>query len=208
MYKVFLGAAVGALLVLPAHAQSNSFAGPRIEAHAGWDRVDASLTAPAGAFSGHENGVLYGVEAGYDYLLPNSDATFGLFGAADFADTKRCGVVEGNDRLCGKVGRDLEVGGRIGGRFEQISLVYVRASYVNGKGRVTYRNSDDPTLDFRGSDTRGGFRLGAGVEVAVTGQAYVKAEYRWTDYGKYDEIVDATADFERHQVIGGIGFRF
>ena len=211
MFKVALGVVAAAVLGAPAFAQSASFAGARIEAHAGWDRVDAELSAPAGAFSGHEDGVMYGIEAGYDYLWPNSDVTFGLFGAADLADTKRCGAVLGNDRLCGKVKRDLEIGGRIGGRFEQFGqggLVYVRASYVNGKGKLTYRNAGDPTQNDEGSDTRGGFRLGAGLEVALVSNAYVKAEYRWTDYGRYDEFPGATADFDRHQIIGGVGFRF
>ena len=58
---------------------------------------------------------------------------------------------------------------------------------------------------------RGGYRLAAGVELALVRNIYVKAEYRYTDYRRtsYDFGSDVgRADLSRNQIVGGVGLRF
>lgn len=76
--------------------------------------------------------------------------------------------------------RDFGVAGRIGYKVTDSVLVYGKAGYA----------------DFRGLE---GVRVGGGLEVALFGRAYTKAEYRYSDL---------EADAGRHQALVGFGFRF
>lgn len=76
--------------------------------------------------------------------------------------------------------RDYGVSARLGYRVTDSVLVYGKAGYA----------------DFRGLE---GVRVGGGLEVAVAGPFYAKAEYRYSD------LEAATG---RHQGVVGIGLRF
>ena len=61
-----------------------------------------------------------------------------------------------------------------------------------------------------------GYRVGAGVEYALTGQSFVKLEYRYSNYsdaeidfgGDAPNTDNFDIDTDRHQVVAGVGFRF
>ncbi len=81
-------------------------------------------------------------------------------------------------------GRELALTVRAGGVVGNSALVYVLGGYTN--------------LNAVGFNFEG-FKIGAGVEVAVTEQAFVKFEHR---YANYDSGV------KYHQNLVGVGFRF
>jgi len=89
-------------------------------------------------------------------------------------------------------------GGRIGALVGPATLVYAKAGYTNARYNLTYT---EPTgvSNFKLHDNLDGVRVGAGVEQAVGRNAYVKAEYRYSNYEQ---------GFDRHQVVAGFGFRF
>ncbi|MBV9840277.1 MAG: porin family protein [Sphingomonadaceae bacterium] len=190
-YTAALGAVALAVgLSAPASAQvgGGSFTGLRVEGLAGWDRVQND---------GHKDGVAYGVGAGYDVQM--GPAVVGIEGEADGSSTKQCvgSFTAADPRICAKAGRDLYVGGRVGTVLAPGTLLYAKAGYTNARVRLT---GDDgtgtTTLDHRDLD---GVRVGAGIEHALFSRAYVKAEYRYSNYQDH---------FSRNQVLGGFGVRF
>lgn len=204
----------GAMLAAsPAAAQMT---GPRLELHAGWDRPDFSVTYDDGvdAFSDSqsENGVLFGIEAGYDVALDSSgDIMFGILAGFDLSTAKRCIEVFGNDRACLKAGREWEVGGRLSTRVGERSLVYLKASYVTARLKATYEDFDNVIADLSGHDDESGVRFAGGFETAISERAYAKIEYRYTDFSANviaNADVDQRTDLTRHQVVGGVGMRF
>lgn len=204
----------GAMLAAsPAAAQ---LTGPRIELHAGWDRPDFKVTYDDGidgfSDSESENGLLYGVEAGYDVALDSSgDILFGILAGFDLSTAKRCGEVFGNDRACLKAGREWEIGGRLAARVGERSLVYLKASYVNARLKATYEDFDNLLEDLSGHEDEKGVRFAGGFETAISERAYAKIEYRYTDFSSSvvanDDVTQRT-DLTRHQVVGGVGMRF
>lgn len=204
-----------AIISLATPAFGQDFTGPRIEAHVGWEQVGASGTLDDGFdvydVDGDKSGVAYGVGIGYDFAL--SDALIaGVEASFDMSDTKKCSEVFGLDRACIKAKRDLEVGARLGQKLSPTTLVYVKAGYVNGKFGLNYVDFEDILPSFSISDTRSGYRVGAGVEALLGSKTYIKAEYRYTDYGnwKYSDpdIGALNVGFDRHQIMAGVGYRF
>lgn len=207
---VLIGATLAAS---PAAAQMT---GPRIELHAGWDRPDFKVTFDDGidrfSDSHSENGVVYGIEAGYDVALDSSgDLLFGILAGFDLSTAKHCTEVFGNDRACLKAEREWEVGGRLGARVGERSLVYLKASYVNARLKATYEDFDNLIDDLSGHGDESGVRFAGGFETAINERAYAKIEYRYTDFSASvvadDDVVQRT-DLTRHQVVGGVGMRF
>lgn len=196
---------------------AEGFTGARIEAHAGYDHVSAKLKYEDTAFPDDNvtakestNGILYGIGVGYDFPVGDS-WILGVEANFDMADNDRCEEVFGNDAACFKVKRDLSVGARIGTALGKSTLFYVGGAYVNGKAKVSYTDDLDPTNDFAISDTRSGWRLSTGVEVALASKAYAKAEYRYTHYSRYKASAgteSVSLGFDRHQLLAGVGMRF
>lgn len=195
-------------------AHAEDFTGPRIEAHVGWEQVGAEGKYDDGVdvytVGGDKSGVAYGVGVGYDVAItPGMIA--GVEANFDLSDTKKCGEVYGLDRACLKAKRDIELSARLGQKLSPNVLFYLKAGYVNGKFAASYVDFEDILPSYSESDTRSGYRLGAGVEALLGSNAYIKAEYRYTDYGNWkfsDVDGDYSIGFDRHQILGGIGYRF
>jgi outer membrane immunogenic protein len=193
MRKLIVVASLAAVasVATPAFAQDRApFTGLHVEGIAGWDRAHVQ--------GGHSDGVVYGVGAGFDFQAGR--AVLGIEGEATDSSGDECltGTIVTNDRLCATAGRDLYVGGRIGALVGPTTLLYAKAGYTNARFNVNYT---EPTglNDFRLHHNFDGVRVGGGVQQGVGRNAYVKAEYR---YSNYEQGVD------RHQVVAGFGFRF
>ena len=176
----------------PALAQDGTtFTGPRIEGIVGWDQLRNH---------GHEQGVAYGVGAGYDVQM--GGAVVGLEGELSTADTRhrQYDVYATGDRLTAKAGRDLYVGARIGKVVGGRTLLYAKAGYTNQRARLIYDDGTSAGLNnFRDHTDLNGVRVGAGAEYALNRNSYLKAEYRYSNYEQ---------GFSRNQLIGGFGVRF
>ena len=193
MRKYIVAALVATTVAAPALAQDRApFSGVRVEAIAGWDRNKVS--------GSHSDGINYGVGLGYDFRA--GGAVLGIEGEAGDSTSDECaaGINRAGDRLCAEAGRDLYIGGRVGALVGPSTLVYAKAGYANTRLRLNYdANLAGTTGDFTSHGDYDGLRVGAGVEQAIGRNAFVKAEYRYSNYEQ---------GYEKHQVVGGFGFRF
>ena len=126
----------------------------------------------------------------------------GVEGEFAESDINECGVDQdvAGDELCAEIGRDLYAGGRLGARVGTGTLLYGKAGYVRSKLRLDYDDgSPTGTQDFTLDDDLDGGRVGVGLEQMLGRSAYVKAEYRYSNYEQ---------GLEKHGVVGGIGLRF
>lgn len=187
-----------AAFATPAMAQDDKgFTGPRAEVIAGWDHVkDDSI------YGATKDGVAYGGVLGYDHQI--GGAVIGVEGEVTGATTRDRdnGVLVAGDSLHVKAGRDLYIGGRVGFAVGSKALIYAKGGYTNAQIRTEYTS---PTVNIDESDNLDGWRIGAGAEVKLTGNVYLKGEYR---YSKYDDSNGAGIDASRQQVVGGVGIRF
>jgi len=188
---VAAGAAVTAFAA-PASAQDSApFAGAHVDALFGWDRFQKQ---------GHDNGVLYGLGAGYDVNMGGT--LVGIEGELNGSNVRRnqYDVLAAGDRLSTKAGRDLYIGGRIGKVVGGRTLLYAKAGYTNLRTTVSYLDGTQAgTDDFRFHRNLDGARVGAGAEYAIGPNSYLKAEYRYSNYAK---------GYTSNQVVGGFCFHF
>lgn len=192
MLKYCLAAAVAAAGVAspvfaqdaePAAAKPSEFTGFKLEGLAGYDE-----------------GFVYGVAAGYDIQLGR--LVLGAEAEASDSTDKECltSAFAPGDRFCARSGRNLYVGGRIGFTVAPRTLLYGKIGYTNQRIGLDYVAGTPATLaSFSTADNLDGIRLGAGLEQKLGRNAYVKGEYRYSDY--------ETGDF-KHDGVVGIGFRF
>lgn len=193
MRKFILAALASAAFAAPAAAQdSGTFTGVRVEGLAGWDRSQVP--------GAHSDGIAYGVGLGYDFQAGNM--VLGIEGEAADSTADECAanVSITGDRLCAEAGRDLYVGGRVGAAIGASTLLYAKAGYSNARVRLDYDSGlAGNSGDFLTRSSYDGIRVGAGLEQKLGSKAFVKAEYRYTNY---------EADVEKHQALVGFGFRF
>jgi outer membrane immunogenic protein len=175
----------------PALAQDAApFTGARVEGIVGWDQLRNN---------GKDDGVLYGVGAGYDVQM----GSLLVGGEAEFSDSdvkqRQFDVLATGDSLTARTGRDLYVGARVGGVIGGRTLLYAKAGYTNARAKLAYDDGATGTANFRDHVNLDGVRLGVGAEYAVGSNSFIKAEYRYSNYEQ---------GFSRNQALAGFGFRF
>jgi outer membrane immunogenic protein len=217
MKKIMVAALLtGAAVAAPALAQdvAPTFTGPRVEAILGYDHVGAGsdIDNDNGRDDQSIDGLLYGVGAGYDINL--GQAVVGIEGEYtdstaksdryDYTDTFGFGRVS--------QGRDLYVGARAGILANPSTLIYVKGGYTNSKLKVLAGDTNQTTDESFKLD---GWRVGAGVERAISDHSFAKVEYRYSNYNKghISYLDGATSsdfdvDTDRHQVVASVGYRF
>jgi outer membrane immunogenic protein len=187
---------ISMLLLSSAPAYATDFSGGRLEGRLGYDHV--STNEAIEELDQSTSGVTYGVAAGYD--LKVSDRFFaGVEGAVGLSNI-RAETDLGLDKARVDVDRDLELSLRLGFQASKSVLLYAKAGYANTRFTGRYYNAVGPNsyeIDSISSND-GGLRLGLGLELAVGGPAYIKAEYQRTGYG--DGV-------NRDQMLGGVGIR-
>lgn len=213
MMKKLLIAGLALLPATPAFAQDYPTGGARIELRAGWDNASPVVTytddTGSQRISGGRSGLTYGGEVGYDFLV-SGPAFVGAYAGVEGSTTKDC-LRADTASLCLGAGRNLTVGVRAGYALGHNSMIYMKGGYTNGQARLTYRDSAFPADDFTVSKTLDGFHVGAGGELGLTPHFYTKLEYLYTHYEVSrvpldDAVLRTTVD--RHQVVGGVGYRF
>ncbi len=203
MKKLIILAAASAALATPAYAQqAGDMSGIRVGALIGLD----SVSVDDGANSGSEEDFLYGGFVGYDHDF----GSFVLGAEAEIADSSvsqsATNIFVAGDSATLKAARDIYVGVRAGFKISANGMVYAKGGYTNAQAKLSYT---DATGTVTGSDELDGVRLGAGAEFKVMENAFVRLEYRYSDYGEYDFQGVATGlDANRHQGVVGFGFLF
>jgi outer membrane immunogenic protein len=131
------------------------------------------------------DGALGGVTAGYNWQFGNVVA--GVEGDISFGKVKGSG--DGGNWGCGSPDSCTfstdwlaTVRGRAGYAFDNV-LPYLTAGLAVGRTKGSLGGSC-PSDDWCGSDTRVGWAVGAGLEVAFSQNWSVKGEYLYADLGK------------------------
>ena len=200
-FSAFAVAAASFLVALPAHAQ---FSGPRVEARVAYDSVKATLeTGDPFATDDNESAISYGGEAGYDLQL--GPVVVGAYAGLEGSNLRTCDEVFGDDEGCIGQGRNLYVGARAGIPVGGKLLLYGKAGYSNGSIDLSYSDGPD---SFDINEDFGGYHLGFGGELAVTSSFYGRLEYVRTDYGDLRVDGETLGEFDRGQVLVGLGLRF
>ena len=193
MRNYLIAALAAGTLATPAFAQDQgNLSGFRVEGLVGYDRPSVE--------DENADGVVYGVGVGYDFQ--SGGAVFGIEAEASdsTANERVAGFALPGDELRVRAGRDLYVGGRVGAVVGSNTLLYAKGGYTNARVRVDYEDGTAGTAaDFTDRTNLDGVRAGAGAQFGIGSNAYVRTEYR---YSNYESGVD------RHQVVGGFGFRF
>lgn len=147
------------ILAAPAAASEPVFTGPHVSVVAGWDQTDIGPSLPA------REGLLYGLAAGYDWAA--GPVRLGV--EAEVNESSAEGTIGAVPQ---RVGRSLYLGGRFGVPIVGKALLYAKGGYANGRfsGPAPY--------------TGNGWRIGGGGELALTGQLFLRAEFRYSDYGR------------------------
>ena len=192
MRKSVLFLVLSASVATPAFAQdAPNFSGARIEGIVGYDnaRVEGEGS----------DGVNYGIGLGYDFQ--RGRGVFGVEAEAGDSTVDECvqDVTVAGDELCAEARRDLYVGGRAGAVVGRNVLLYGKAGYTNARFGFDYDDGATGATNFSVGDNLDGVRVGAGVELALGPNAYVKAEYRYSNYEQ---------GISRNQGVAGFGFRF
>ena len=192
MRKLSFLALASALAATPAFAQAPALGhGFRVEAITGYDGL--------GVEGKTADGAIYGLGVGYDFR--SGAVTAGVEAEAADSTTDHCFQTVTLTDLwqCAAGGRDLYAGGRVGAAVGGNVLIYAKAGYANSRVVLDPTVSAaifPPIIIRRNLD---GIRAGAGLEIGLGGRAFVKTEYRYTNYED---------GFDRHQLVGGVGLRF
>ena len=190
--KLRLLAAVAAISSLSAPAFAAEVSGARVELVGGWDNPDFDFNPPSGG--PNDDGMVYGIGAGYDFAL-GKDLAIGVDVEATDS-TAGFTFTNAGDTTSYSLGRDLYAGGRLTlSVAESLNLVF-KAGYSSARAR---RSVVTPVFAEDLSYTTSGVRLAGGLQFAVGKNAYVGGEYRWTDYD---------TQLERGQAVATLGLRF
>ncbi len=205
----------------PAMAQSSDdspFTGFRVEGLAGYDVTQAGSSVDDDSSADNDqsiDGFNYGVGVGYD--VDAGGVVLGLEGEisdstakTEFADGDWEGFGLGNV----ETGRDLYVGARVGVKAAPDMLLYAKGGYTNARYNL---NSTFDGEEYNARIDTDGYRVGAGMEYALSDNTFAKLEYRYSNYSDAEvdyenpDLTDTdfgSIDTDRHQVMAGFGMRF
>ena len=175
----------------PEHAGRDAAAAPgfRVELLGGFDT------------DGYNEGVLYGGRLGYD-LKVGRRVLLGMDGEVN-------GLATDDDlrapfpRLSTENGPEVYVGGRATFVLSSRIRLFGGGGYSRTKqGNFVLLDSDPEPIGTLGTikRTHDGYRLSAGGQMLLGRRAFVAAEYRFADYGRFA--------VRREQLVASIGLRF
>jgi outer membrane immunogenic protein len=197
-----------------------------------WSGISNDDELASGAFNHTPQGVIGGAHVGYN-LQYNQWLALGIEGSVDGTSLSRTLAVPVNDVFGDTPGiitassrADVQgsVRGRIGIAFDRL-LIY-------GTGGVAFTGFNTTITDTTGfftgvqgtnttfSNTRAGWTAGGGIEYAITDNWWVRAEYRYSNFGHTTDFpfpgelpFDDSFVFLRHhltenQVQAGFSYRF
>lgn len=217
-----LAASTALAAAVPAFAQdatpAEAFSGLRVEALVGYDHIRSGSTEDVDTTRDLKqsiDGVEYGAGIGYDVPV-GTNMTIGAeaeitesSASRDYNNSQPTVFNLGNV----DAGRQYYFGGRLGYAVAPSTLVYVKGGYTNARFNL---QGTDGTTNLRQRLDTDGWRAGAGIEQKMGSNAFVKLEYRYSNYGKAEfdfngQTPDSSRfniDTDRHAVLAGVGVRF
>ena len=217
-----LAASTALAAAAPAFAQdatpAEAFSGLRVEALAGYDHIRSGSSEDVDTSRDLKqsiDGVEYGAGIGYDVPV-GTNMTIGA--EAEITESSASRDYNNSQPTVfnlGRVdaGRQYYFGGRLGYAVAPSTLVYVKGGYTNARFNL---QGTDGTTNLRQRLDTDGWRAGAGIEQKMGSNAFVKLEYRYSNYGKGEfdfngQTPDSSRfeiDTDRHAVLAGVGVRF
>ncbi|RYF06975.1 MAG: porin family protein [Oxalobacteraceae bacterium] len=195
-----------ALVSIASTAHAQTFSGPHVEAVVGLNHDSRDVLNQRLK----DSSLIYGAGGGYD--VRTGDVVVGVLGEISGTKNKNCGTYDiaaappipsFAGRVCYRSQRALFAGARLGYVVGERTLGYVLGGYENLRTKYsvdgTLNGADAPQ---HSHDSENGFRVGAGLEHAISEHAFIKAEYRYSWTGPQDPTS------VRHQIVSGIGVRF
>ncbi|QAY78224.1 porin family protein [Sphingosinicella sp. BN140058] len=189
-----IGLAATALVTYGSAARAEDFTGPRVEATIGWDQLRFDLARYGIAGTNKESDIAWGLGVGYDLPL-NANLIAGVEASVTFSDVDKA-FSDGTTDYGAHARRDLELSGRLGTRIGSNALLYGKLGYTNFRVGQETSSAGLTSVDTVNLD---GVRLGTGIKVALSKAAYLKTEYRYSNY--QDGV-------SRNDVVTGLGLRF
>ena len=178
----------------------------------------ANSASPDGVIGGGHIGYLYSTQSlpflgqAFGGLL-GAGGVVGIEGDVNGADYRRTyalgGFTDGTREMI-----EGSVRGRLGIAVDR-ALFYATGGVAFGGLRNTYTNSVTGGLDSL-DRTRVGYTVGGGVEYAITNNVSLRAEYRFTDFGAFNNTLAAASAGgvnvrqreTDNRVQGGISYKF
>ncbi|TPP06531.1 outer membrane protein [Rhizobium glycinendophyticum] len=172
---------------------SFSWAGGYVGLHAGygWGEGDAAAGGASGTID--FDGGRFGGFAGYNVDL-GSSVIVGIEGDLGYDWNER---EDGTETFGSNI--HGAVRGRVGYAVDR-ALVYAAGGWA-----ATQFSYDDTGVSI--DETMNGWTVGAGVDYAINDRIFVRAEYRYNDYGNAD-VGAVNIDFTQHVVQAGLGLKF
>ena len=190
-----------------------------------WSGTSNDDETAAGTFGNSPQGVIGGGHVGYN-LQYNPWLVFGVEGSVDGTSLSHTAHVGVNDFVGDTPGITVQgsVRGRIGVAFDRVliygtggvALTSLNTTLVDSTGFFTGVPGTNTTI----SNTRAGWTAGGGIEYAVADNWWVRAEYRYSNFGHTTDFPfpgvlpfpDSYAFFQHHltenQVQVGFSYRF
>lgn len=252
MTKFLLATAASVLIAMPATGHAQTFTGPYVGAHVGYafgsSEADGALsgawTTESAALQGEvsnyldadldPNGLIYGIQAGYDYQTPGNlvlgiEGDFTLFDVDDDR-TSPLTATTTFPSLSYAASNEVDVKsmfslrGKLGYAFGN-SMVFADAGWAWARSRYSAALSSNGGYAKAGSErqTTDGFIVGLGFEHRVGTNMSVRLDYHYTDQGDvefannylpgssftspvYTETYEQ--DLQLHLLKLGVNFRF
>jgi outer membrane immunogenic protein len=165
-----------------------------------WGRDDSDISTldPAEPFftiGTRPEGVIGGAHLGYNYQFPgwnwfsSSGIVIGLEGSVDGASVSKTVSLFGAPFLADRDNADVQgsIRGRLGLAFGRI-LIYGTGGAAFAGVKNDYAIGDPFFMTEGISETRTGWTVGGGLEYLVNNNWSIGAEYRYSDFGRYDDF--------------------
>lgn len=199
--KILAVAVASAALITSASAFAETFTGPYVGMAVAYDsyEVKASDVFVAGDnFDGLSgNGIAGGAFFGYDVPL-GANFFGGVELAAELSDAS-ISYDDTVDSFSVKAKESYGVSGRLGTMLNDSTGLYARLGWMNTRFKASFNGASD-------SETEDAFTYGAGVETRVGGNATVRVEYNFRDYGNAG--LGSGVSVKNGQVQAGVSYRF
>jgi outer membrane immunogenic protein len=187
-------------LTSPALA-AEPFSGPFVGVQAGYERSElGTVSGPLGtsAIGRSNDTVTGGIFAGYDYKL-SPRVVLGAEAGINLTDNDDLGTTVGGNRIAIDPERSMDLSARLGYLVDDRTLLYARGGYTNVRAETTIANA---TTLRSGISNLDGWLIGAGLERSLSDSISTRLEYRYSDLSEGD------GEFDRHQVLFGVAYRF
>jgi outer membrane immunogenic protein len=165
-----------------------------------WGRDDSDISTldPAAPFFPVDislNGVIGGAHAGYNLQIPgwslfsSSGIVIGLEGTVDGTSLDKTVSLFGVPFLSVRSNEAVQgsIRGRLGLAFDRV-LIYGTGGAAFAAVKNDYALGDPFFLSEGISKTRTGWTVGGGLEYAVTNNWSIGAEYRYSDFGRFNDF--------------------